>query len=285
MSAVALIIVLSSACAHAGWNFLAKRLGGGPAVVWLYTASSTVVYAPAALVLVLVDRPHIGLLELGFMGGTSVLHACYFLSLQRGYQASDLSLVYPLARGTGPLLASLGAIALFGERPTAVALAGVGLVTLGALSLARSGRREPERAASGLAFGLLTGSLIAAYTLWDKHAVDALAIPPLLYDWGNNVGRTLLLLPLGLARKREVGEVWRTKRRYVLGIGVLSSLAYILVLTALAYTPVSYVAPTREVSIVIGTLLGTQVLGEGDGVRRLVAATTIVAGVIALGIG
>jgi drug/metabolite transporter (DMT)-like permease len=252
--------------------------------VWLYTASSALVYAPAALVLVLVDRPHVGMLELGFMGGTAVLHACYFLSLQKGYQASDLSLVYPLARGTGPLLASFGAIALFGERPTPVALAGVVLVTLGALSLARSGR-VAERAASGLAFGLLTGVLIAAYTLWDKHAVDALAIPPLLYDWGNNVGRTLVLLPLGVARKREVGELWRTKRRYVLGIGVLSSLAYILVLTALAYTPVSYVAPTREVSIVIGTLLGTHVLREGDGMRRLIAAITIVIGVVALGIG
>jgi drug/metabolite transporter (DMT)-like permease len=284
VSAVALILVLISACAHAGWNLLAKRLGGGPAVVWLYTASSTLVYAPLALAVVLVDRPQIGALELGFMAGTAVLHACYFLSLQKGYQTSDLSLVYPLARGTGPLLASLGAIVLFGERPTPVALAGVGLVTLGALSLARGGL-GPEAAASGLAFGLLTGVLIAAYTLWDKHAVDALAIPPLLYDWGNNVGRTLVLLPLGVTRRGEVAALWRTKRRYVLGIGVLSSLAYILVLTALAYTPVTYVAPTREVSIVIGTLLGTHVLGEGDGSRRLVAAITIVIGVFALGIG
>jgi len=284
VSGLALALVLGSAVAHAAWNFLAKRSGGGAGVVWLYTALSSVIYAPAAIVAFLIERPSLGAAELGFIAGTSVLHACYFVSLQKGYQASDLSLVYPLSRGSGPLLASIGAVVLLGEDPTPLTIAGVLLVAVGALSLTRAESRRPETVTAGLFFGLLTGVLIATYTLWDKHAVDALAIPPLIYDWTNNIGRTLLLAPLGLRHRQEVSRLWHTRRRHVVGIAILAPLAYIMVLSALAFTPVTYVAPAREVSIILGTLLGARVLAEGDTARRVIAATTIVVGVAALAI-
>jgi drug/metabolite transporter (DMT)-like permease len=285
MSAGALVIVLCSACAHAAWNFLAKKVGGGVGVVWLYTVLSGLIYAPAAMIVLVATQPDLGGAEFGFIAGTAVLHACYFVSLQKGYEVSDLSLVYPLARGTGPLLSSLGAILLFDEDPTILAIAGIVLVALGAIGLAGTRRRSHHRVTRGLMFGLLTGVLIAVYTLWDKHAVAVLAIPPLLYDWANDVGRAVLLAPLGLRHRGEVVHAWRTKKLLVIGIAVLAPLAYILVLIALTTTPVSYVAPTREVSIVIGTILGATVLAEGDAVRRVAAATTIVAGIVALALG
>lgn len=221
------------------------------------------------------------------MAGTAVIHAAYFLLLQRGYRAGDLSLVYPVARGTGPLLATLAAIALFSERPTWRALAGAAGVIGGIFFMALT-RRDAQRAArhpEAVGFGLVTGLTIAGYTLWDKHAVAVLLIPPLLLDWAGNLGRTLLVSPYALHRWARVREVWRTRRLEVIAVGVLCPLSYILVLTALVFTPVSYVAPAREVSIVIGTLLGSHLLSEPHAARRLAGAAAIMLGVAALALG
>ena len=276
-------LVLASAVAHATWNLLAKKSSGGAAFVWLFTSIAALIWAPLALAVALVQSPTIGWTHVGFMAGTGVLHAAYFVSLQRGYEVSDLSLIYPLSRGIGPLLATGAAIALLAERPTYTALGGTLLVGLGAISLTRAPRGT--EAVSGVGFAVLTGVLIASYTLWDKYAVDALAIPPILYDWANNFGRGIVLLPLALTRRAEVATTWRTRRRYVIGVAILSPLAYILILTALSFAPVSYVAPAREISIVIGTALGSFVLAEGDARRRLIGSGAIVAGLGALSVG
>ena len=109
-----------------------------------------------------------GTVGLLFMFGTRVLHLGYFLSLQEGYRVGDLSVVYPLARGTGPLLASGAAIVLFGERPGPVAVAGILLIVLGVFLLGwepGGTRGSIERKRLEIAFGLLTGVFIAAYTL------------------------------------------------------------------------------------------------------------------------
>ncbi len=119
MTLFALVLVLVAAVFHATWNLLAKRVGDGGAVfVWLFGLCSLVLYAPLAVVVVLVSAPHLGPVEYLFMFGSGVLHLGYFVLLQRGYAVGDLSLVYPLARGTGPLLATAAAIVLFGERPS-----------------------------------------------------------------------------------------------------------------------------------------------------------------------
>jgi drug/metabolite transporter (DMT)-like permease len=104
-------------------------------------------------------------------------------------------------------------------------------------------------------------------------------------DWGANTTRALLLSPLAARRRPRVREVWHTHRREVIGVALLSPLAYILVLTALARSPVSYVAPAREVSILVGTFLGARVLAEGDTRRRFAGALAIVAGVVCLALG
>jgi drug/metabolite transporter (DMT)-like permease len=108
---------------------------------------------------------------------------------------------------------------------------------------------------------------------------------PILLDWGANLGRALLLTPFALSHWHETRVEWQTHRREAAGVALLAPLSYILVLTALAFTPVTYVAPAREISILIGTMMGTRWLAEGDAYRRLLGAGAMVAGVIGLAVG
>lgn len=287
MSLVALGLILAAAFLHATWNLHVKRVGGGAPFVWLFGALSAAIYAPLALMVIVLARPSLGPLEVGFVCGSAVIHIGYYLALQRGYRAGELSLVYPLARGTGPLLATAGAIVLFGERPSPLALVGAAVVVASVFALAGGPRLTagvPNRG-HAVGYGLLTGAIIATYTLWDKQAVAALLIPPVVLDWGSNVIRTLLMSPMAYRRRAEIGAAWRSYRREALAVAALNPLGYILVLTAMTFTPVSYVAPAREISILVGTALGARLLAEGEARRRLVAAGAMVVGVIALAIG
>ena len=284
MTPLALALVLAAAVVHATWNLIAKRSGGGAGFVWLTFACSAFCYAPLALGTWLVIRPHLTGVDWIFIAGTSVWHVVYFLLLQRGYRNGDLSVVYPLARGTGPLIAALAATAFFGERPALAGWIGIALVLGGIFTFAGDPRRLIGTHGKGVGYALATGVMIAIYTLWDKHAVGALAISPIIYDVLGNVGRTLVLTPLANRRRAEVALEWRIHRGEILAVALLSPLAYLMVLFALRIAPVSYVAPARELSIVIGALFGLRLLAEGNVRRRLAAAAAIVAGVAAIAI-
>ena len=287
MTAFALGLVLAAATFHATWNLLAKRAGDGGAVfVWLFGFLAMLIYAPLAVVVVLLERPYFGPEALVFMFGSGVLHLGYFVFLQRGYAIGDLSLVYPLARGTGPLLATAAAIILLGERPGTVALLGIALITIGVFMLTMEpGNARKAGWGKSVVYGLLTGAFIAAYTIWDKHAVSALLIPPLLQSWVTTLVTSGLLTPLAVRHRGKVLAIWREHKIEAFGVAVLSPLSYILVLTALVFTPVSYVAPAREISILIGAAMGASLLAEGDVLRRLIAATVMVLGFAALALG
>ncbi len=286
MTAFALALVLASAVAHATWNYFAKRSGGGVPFLWLALTLSIPLYAPIAVAVVLQSGAHIGPVEIAWMGINGALNVAYFIFLQRGYRAGDLSIVYPLARGTGPVLATIGAILIFGERPTPLAIAGAVSIAVGVFVLTGDPRRLRERGV-GLAvtYALLTGVTIATYTLWDKRAVSVLLIPPVLYEWGSNVARCLILTPFALPRWAEVRREWSANRTAALAVASLSPLAYMLVLTALAISPVSYVAPAREIGILLGVFIGARTLAEADIGRRSAAAALMVGGVIALALG
>lgn len=221
-----------------------------------------------------------------FVAGSATFHVSYFLTLQRGYRVGDLSVVYPLARGTGPLLTMVGAVLWLDERPTPLAVIGALLIIASVFFIAGGEQMLWRRQmGAGVGYGLLTGLLIAGYTLWDKTAVSTLLVAPLLLEYGSSIGRTLILTPTAWRRRREVGYEWRTHRWEAIGIAILSSLAYILVLTALITAPVSYIAPLREVSILFGALLGTWLLKEGQASRRLLAAGVMVVGIVLLMVG
>jgi drug/metabolite transporter (DMT)-like permease len=187
------------------------------------------------------------------------------------------------------LLASAAAIALFDERPGLLGAAGILLIVSGVFLLAwepnGGTRSSAKKKWLGMAFGLLTGVFIASYTLWDKYAVSDLSLSPILYYWASCLVEALLLTPLALRDKEKVRAAWRTHRLETLGVAVLSPLSYMLVLIALVFTPVSQVAPAREISILIGTLMGGRLLAEGGLRQRLVASGLMVAGIAALAVG
>ena len=133
----------------------------------------------------------------------------------------------------------------------------MGAVLIGASALLLTGNPfawHKSEARHAVGFALLTGCVIAGYTIFDKASVASWLIPPLLYDWGCNFFRVFVLVPL--AQRRAPGAMaaaWRDRRGAVIAIALGSPLSYILVLTAMVFTPVSLVAPAREVSILTGS--------------------------------
>ena len=274
--------MLGSACLHATWNLLAKRAKGGNGFLYLFTLLTLAVYGPAVLVYVMVVRPTFTLTHLAFAVGSGVIHVGYFVCLQRGYRVGDLSLVYPLARGSGPALAAVLAVVVLGERPDLRAVVGTAMVVLSVFVLTGGrGLLRPDRRAA-VVYGLLTGLFIGCYTVWDGYAVGVLAAAPLLFTYSGEASRVLILSPWMARNRPEISAAWRDHRWEAIGVAVLSPLAYLLVLSAMRFTPVSLVAPTREISILIGTVLGTRLLAEGEGRRRLLGAAGMVIGVALL---
>src|SRR4051812_24080741 len=132
MTAFALVLVLIAAGLHATWNLCAKRAGGGLPFVWLVGAIICSLYVPVLIGYCWWRPPTLSLTDLAWIAGSGVLKTGYSLYLQRAYRSGDFSLIYPLVRGTGPLLSTIAAIALLGERPSALALAG-GFVIIAAI--------------------------------------------------------------------------------------------------------------------------------------------------------
>jgi len=289
VTALALGLVLASGLVHASWNFLLKKSGGGAGLITLASALSLAIYAPVVVAALWIQGGYdFQPIHLAIMAGSGTIHTVYFMLLDRAYRSGgDLSIVYPLARATGPLLTVAVAILLLGERPGPAALAGAVLIGVSALVLTGNPfawHRSDARHAMG--FALLTGCTIAAYTVWDKTAVAAFLIPPLAYDWGCNAFRVMIMLPH--ARRRAPGgmaRAWRERRGAVVAIAALAPLSYILVLTAMVFTPVSLVAPAREISILFAALMGAHLLREGDIARRVVAAVGMVLGIGGLALG
>lgn len=286
MTNFALLLVILAAFCHATWNLLAKKACGGTAFIWIFASLSAILYFPLALWVLVVEKPLIGTYQLALMLGSAVLHSVYFILLDKGYRFGDLSVIYPLARGTGPLISIITAIFLLGEQPTPLALAGAVLIGIGILVIAGNPFSHQETGArQSIFYALLCGGAIAGYTVLDKVAVSACLIPPLLLDWSANVGRVILLTPYSLKNWDKVKAQWSAHKKEAFGVAILSPLAYILVLTAMVFSPVSYIAPAREISILIGAFLGAKLLSECDFKIRLAGAGVMLLGLIALAIG
>jgi drug/metabolite transporter (DMT)-like permease len=286
VTALALALILAAAFIHASWNYFLKRSGGGTVFVWLFATLSALIYAPLAALVIGWQRPDFGSVHYGLMFASAALHTAYYLLLDRGYRSGDLSVVYPLARGTGPLITIVCAVLLLQERPTPIAVTGALLIGGGAVALTGDPRKLRQSGnLHAVGFALLTGCMIASYTLVDKVAVAAWLIPPLVQDWAANLGRVLLMTPLALRLRSDIGPTWRRAKKEIVAVALLCPLSYILVLTAMVFTPVSYVAPAREVSILVAAFMGTQLLAERDAARRLAAAAAMVAGIVCLALG
>jgi drug/metabolite transporter (DMT)-like permease len=293
MSAAALALVFTAALIHASWNVVAKRSGGDARFALVAALLQLGVWAPLGVWVGWRALPRWSALAWAVLLASAIVHVVYFTTLLRGYRNADLTVVYPLARGTGPLLAALGAIVWLGERPSAVAAAGVIAVVLGVFFIAGGPAlwarahdpRQRQRVRAGLFWGALTGAFIAGYTLIDGYAVKVLLLSPILVDYVGNCFRVPLLLPAALRDRPGFAAVWRTQWRAALVVAVLGPLGYVLVLYAMQLAPLSQVAPAREVSMLFTALIGGRLLGESDRASRLVGAACIAGGVAALALG
>lgn len=286
MTGFALLLVIIAAFCHATWNLLAKKACGGTAFIWIFASLSAVLYFPLALWVLLTEKPLITSEQIALILSSAVLHAIYFILLDKGYRFGDLSIIYPLARGTGPLLSILTAILFLGEQPKPVALTGAICIGIGILAITGNPLKDKEDAAcKSILYAFLCGVVIACYTIVDKIAVSDYLLPPLLMDWSSNVGRVILLTPYSLKNWSKVKEQWASHKKEAIGIAILSPLAYILILTAMVFSPVSYIAPAREISILIGAILGAKLLSESDFKMRLAGAGAMLIGLVALSIG
>jgi drug/metabolite transporter (DMT)-like permease len=285
MTTLALGLVLLSALAHASWNLLLKRSSNQEAFVWCLLLADSILLLPLGVVLLWrfpIPPPGWWLVL-----ATVVLHIFYFVLLGRGYARADLSLVYPIARGLGPMLVPVLAVVFLGETVSPPAVAGIGAIVAGIYIVSWWGRfrrllRHPLLFLKdpGVRYALLTGLTIAAYALVDKRGVSL--VQPFLYMYLLSLGCAVGLAPYIFATqgRAAVLQVWRTSAWAVVAAGLLTFLAYGLVLTAFSLSRVSYVAPAREVGIVVGVLMGVFILKEPFGLGRLLGSGFILAGLV-----
>lgn len=279
-----LLLVVFSGFLHACWNYLAKTIPGGATFVWLLAVVMSVILLPGVLIYVAVFGFDWTASNAVILFGSDLLHLFYFLVLQQGYSTSDLSVVYPLARGSGPVFATFGAVLFLGETLTIRSLAGLATVVAGVLLVAgiaqRSGDIKKRRA--GIFYGVATGLLIAGYTVWDGFAVKSRALAPILIEYASHPMRVAILLPVAWKNRAGVRALWAGHRRKILAIGAISPFAFILVLYAMKTAPVHYVAPMREISIVFGVIFGAKLLTEENFRPRLIGSLLILTGIVLL---
>lgn len=281
MSILGLACILVAALLHASWNLIAKRAQGGAVFTWLIDSCGVVIWAPVVLGFIITTKPEITLAKLGIISVSVLFQIGYLWFLQRGYRVGDFSLVYPIARGTGAGGAVIGAILLLGEEVTLFGGLGIACLLIGIilLTIGKPKTTESQHPAwKGIVYGLLTGLCIMSYTLWDKNAVTDLAIAPIILYYGVLFGRAIFLSPIALRSRDTLRMHWQNHRKHAIGIAIMMTLSYVLVLTALTFTPASSVAPAREISILFGTLMGQQLLAEKQGKQRIIAASLIVCG-------
>jgi drug/metabolite transporter (DMT)-like permease len=273
VSAQALLLVLAAAALHAGWNFIVKSSTDRLVAAWAIATMGAVVNLPVLVVLGLPDRS-----VAGWLAASAVLHVAYGYALAGAYDRVDLAAAYPIARGTAPLIVTVVSVPLLGDSVSLLGVAGIFLVTS---SLAIIGLRHVP---SGVSWAVLTGVMIAAYTLADGAGVRAgdesvryiaalFVLHSLLFTVVLGVGRrSFSTMRFGLARQ---------PRRLLVG-GAASAGAYLLVMVAARTTPLGLVAGLRETSAGIGVLAGYAFLGERVTRQHAIAVAVAVVGGIAI---
>jgi drug/metabolite transporter (DMT)-like permease len=286
MSPTVFALVVLAAFIHAFWNILLKRVQGGLSFTWFVSILQTVVFAPWVVWVIWTERPALGPVELAFIAGSAVIHIAYYYFLQWGYRVGDISLVYPIARGSGPMLSSLAAIIILGERPGWFGILGIVAIGVGIFFLTNGGRKDGRpRITAAVVAGLLTGLSIAAYTVWDKYAVSSVKVSPVLLDLLANPILALLLTPTVWYQRKDIVRYWTKNRAELIGVTLANPISYILILSVMTVAPVSQVAPMREVSTLIGAFIGGHLFAEKNLNSRLAAASIIVLGVLAVAHG
>ena len=255
-------LVVAAAFFHTLWNFAARKATGNIVVIWLALLAGCLALLPGIVVLAVlgVISPQVPASAVGCVVATGLLHGVYFHLLGRAYERGEISVVYPILRGSGIGLTAILASLILKEEISPIGLTGIGLVFSGivlmGIPLLRGGAETDQ-----YRIALSVGVSIAAYSLVDKVGVGRMT--PVLYIWLMFLIAAAVTWPSVMIRHR--GEVLHTARAHpgpIMIIGVGSIGTYLMILFALQQTPVSYIVAAREFSVVVGALLGVFLLRE-----------------------
>lgn len=285
MSLIVFLLVLAASVLHALWNYVARRVSGDLTVLWMGWCFGCLVLMPAVVaVCVFHDGPLIISREAwGYVIATGILHAIYFYALSAAYRYGELSLVYPISRGSGVGLTAVFALILLKETISPLGATGVALVITGIMVISTPAMARLRHSKS-VVLALSVGCVIASYSLVDKVGVGQ--VQPVLYIWLMSALSILLMWPVVLRKNRfSFARVFQLHRKEIIAVGMGASVAYLLILYAFRQGMVSYVVATRELSIVFGTALGVTLLRERLTLPKVVATLMIVGGAILLKIG
>lgn len=275
LTASVLIVVLGSGVVHAVWNAISKSVQDSDRLValgWLGAASLTA----GVVVLPIVGLP--GNESEVLAVASAGLHGIYYLGLMNAYRLGAFNQMYPIARGTSPLLVTVGAAVFASEHPSGLELAGIAVLAGGLFSLALSSGRLDRSEAPALGAALLTGVMIATYTIVDglgvRHASDPFSYMALAFLLEGLVLVTIL-------------AVRRPPRRWLAGgapvrgyvAGVLAVIAYGAVMWSQTKAPLAEVAALRETGVISAAVIGALFFKEGFGGRRVASAVVVALGI------
>ena len=285
MAPYVFLLVIFSAFCHALWNFAARKAAGNLMAIWLGLWIGCAVILPGAIGVII----HSGIRATAELPGisciiaTGLIHSVYFRLLAAAYEEGEISLVYPIARGSGIALTAILAGLLLKEQLTLLGAIGIGLVCMGIISLGRDAhQRADDKKAIRLA--LCIGASIVAYSIVDKIGVGY--IHPLVYIWSMFLIAGITLTPFLVRRYRvRFAKEARQNIGYALIIGVGSVGTYLLILFAFTKGAVSYIVAVREFAIVLGVLAGVIFLKERLTMAKALAICIIVIGVIGIKLG
>ncbi len=275
MDAVAIGLVLAAAVMHAVWNAVVK-VDADRLMTITVVIATTGLMAPALLLL----GPAPAAEAWPYIVLSALLNNAYFLFLIEAYRFGDLSQVYPLARGSAPLLVAGGAAWVVGEHLDAAGLAGVVIISGGIISLIWGTHFRSAEQRRAVAFALLTGLMIATYTVVDGIGVRLSGNPAAYIGWLFILNPVPIVI-IALARRRGQALVFlKTNWRPAAWGGVFNLGAYGLSIWALTIGSMAHVSALRETSVIIAALIGTRLLREPLGLRRVLAAMVVACGVV-----
>ncbi len=270
------LAVLLAAGLHAGWNALIKIRGERLIVMAVVTCFGSIF---SLLFIPFVDIPHPD--SLPFLGAAILLHTAYHLFLPTAYNYGDLGQVYPIARGSAPLLVTIGALVFAGEHLTFMAVLGVIFLTSGVMALTFERGKRFWHKPKAVLYALITGVLIASYTVVGGLGVRQAGTSIGFAVWLTAANGSLTFALVYIWKGRKAIRV--AKENCVTGLfgGVMQVLAYWIIVWALAFAPMATVSALRETSVLFAAVISTFILREGFGVWRFISAGLISLGLMA----
>ncbi len=273
MATTAFLLVALAAVIHALWNLAAKKVSGSLSVIWIGLVMACFTFGPFILFL---TPEQINFQEVaGYLVASGVVHSAYFFLLGKSYEHGEISVVYPIARGSGIGGTAIVALLFLQEDLSLAGVLGIALIVTGIFLIGfKSGGQ------TGAVFtALLVGLTIAIYSILAKLAVSI--SHPLFYLSGFLVITTLMLAPyVFFYRRHELVAAWRTRKKYSVLVGPGSIAAYLLVLFAMQSAQVSYVVAARELAVVLGSLLGFVFLKEPWTTKKVIGIIAVVLGIV-----